>query len=135
MLQTCADALWTAYDLALLDLDGVVYVGSEAVPGAADRLTAAASSGMHLAYVTNNASRTPSSVAEHLRALGVLAAAADVVTSAQAAARLLVDKLPPGAPVFVGKAKEYWTKNHAGMGKDINIKGHNALQSTFVFDA
>jgi hypothetical protein len=41
----------------------------------------------------------------------------------------------PGAPVFVGKAKEYWTKNHAGMGKDINIKGHNALQSTFVFDA
>ena len=41
----------------------------------------------------------------------------------------------PGAPVFVGKAKEYWTKNHAGIGKDINIKGHNALQSTFVFDA
>jgi hypothetical protein len=41
----------------------------------------------------------------------------------------------PGAPVFVGKATEYWTKNHAGMGKDINIKGHNALQSTFVFDA
>jgi len=41
----------------------------------------------------------------------------------------------PGAPVFVGKAKEYWTKNHAGLGKDINIKGHNALQSTFVFDA
>jgi hypothetical protein len=41
----------------------------------------------------------------------------------------------PGAPVFVGKAKEYRTKNHAGLGKDINIKGHNALQSTFVFDA
>lgn len=40
----------------------------------------------------------------------------------------------PGAPVFVGKAKEYWSKNHAGMGKDIHIKGHNALQSTFVFD-
>jgi hypothetical protein len=41
----------------------------------------------------------------------------------------------PGAPVFVGKAKQYWTKNHAGMGKDVNMKGHNALQSTFVFDA
>jgi hypothetical protein len=40
----------------------------------------------------------------------------------------------PGAPVFVGKAKEYWSKNHAGLGKDINLKGHNALQSTFVFD-
>ena len=40
----------------------------------------------------------------------------------------------PGAPVFVGKAREYKTKN-AGLGKDINMKGHNALQSTFVFDA
>ena len=41
----------------------------------------------------------------------------------------------PGAPVFVGKATDYRTTNHAGLGKDINIKGHNALQSTFVFDA
>ena len=41
----------------------------------------------------------------------------------------------PGAPVFVGKATRYWSKNHAGLGKDIDIKGHNALQSTFVFDA
>jgi hypothetical protein len=41
----------------------------------------------------------------------------------------------PGAPVFVGKATEYRSKNHAGLGKDIDIKGHNALQSTFVFDA
>ena len=41
----------------------------------------------------------------------------------------------PGAPVFVGKATEYWSKNHAGLGKDLHIKGHNALQSTFVFDA
>jgi len=41
----------------------------------------------------------------------------------------------PGAPVFVGKAKEYRSKNHAGLGRDIDLKGHNALQSTFVFDA
>ena len=41
----------------------------------------------------------------------------------------------PGAPVFVGKAKEYRSKNHAGMGKDIHIKGHNALQSVFRFQA
>jgi hypothetical protein len=41
----------------------------------------------------------------------------------------------PGAPVFVGKALDYWSKNHAKMGKDIHIKGHNALQSTFRFNA
>ena len=41
----------------------------------------------------------------------------------------------PGAPVFVGKATDYRTTNHAGLGKDINIKGHNALQSVFRFAA
>ena len=41
----------------------------------------------------------------------------------------------PGAPVFVGKANTYTSKNHAGLGRDIDLKGHNALQSTFVFDA
>ena len=40
----------------------------------------------------------------------------------------------PGAPVFVGKAPIYRSKNPA-LGIDLNIKGHNALQSTFVFDA
>ena len=40
----------------------------------------------------------------------------------------------PGAPVFVGKAPTYRSKNSA-LGIDLNIKNHNALQSTFVFDA
>ena len=40
----------------------------------------------------------------------------------------------PGAPVFVGKALEYRSKNHAKMGKDIHLQGHNALQSVFRFE-
>ena len=40
----------------------------------------------------------------------------------------------PGAPVFVGKAPTYRSKN-AALGHDIDLKNHNALQSTFVFDA
>ena len=40
----------------------------------------------------------------------------------------------PGAPVFVGKASSYRSK-HAALGHDIELRGHNALQSTFVFDA
>ncbi|MEJ6000983.1 DUF1326 domain-containing protein [Paucibacter soli] len=40
----------------------------------------------------------------------------------------------PGAPVFVGKAPSYRSKN-AALGIDLNLKNHNALQSTFVFDA
>ena len=40
----------------------------------------------------------------------------------------------PGAPVFVGKASTYRSKN-ALVGIDLDIKGHNALQSTFVFQS
>jgi hypothetical protein len=40
----------------------------------------------------------------------------------------------PGAPVFVGKATRYRSK-HPALGHDLDMTGHNALQSTFVFDA
>ncbi len=97
----CPRPLSEAYDVALLDLDGVVYVGSAAVPGAPEALRAAAGRGMRHAFVTNNASRTPAAIAAQLTGLGVPAAAADVVTSGQAAARLLAQRLPPGARVLV----------------------------------
>ena len=93
--------LATEYDVALLDLDGVAYRGSEAVAGAAAALVAARAAGMRLAFVTNNASRTPEVVAAHLTALGVTAAADEVVTSAQAVARILSARLPAGARVLV----------------------------------
>ncbi|MET7495627.1 HAD hydrolase-like protein [Streptomyces sp900116325] len=94
-------ALSEAYDTALLDLDGVVYAGGAAIAHAVDSLGAARDGGMHLAYVTNNALRTPAAVAEHLTELGVPAEAADVITSAQAVARLMADQLPAGARVLV----------------------------------
>jgi glycerol-1-phosphatase len=93
--------LWDAYDLAMLDLDGVVYIGPHAVPGAPEHLHTASAAGLHLAFVTNNASRTPATVARHLRRLGVQVEEPDVVTSAQAAARLLAQQLDPGSAVFV----------------------------------
>ncbi len=97
----CRQPLVSAYDVALLDLDGVVYVGRHAVPHAPETLAEARARGMRLAYVTNNASRTPAMVAAHLTELGVPATAGDVVTSAQAAARLVAERVPPGAPVLV----------------------------------
>ncbi|GGT78623.1 MULTISPECIES: HAD-IIA family hydrolase [Actinomadura] len=90
-----------AYDVALLDLDGVVYVGRRPVPAAAESLAKARAAGQRLAFVTNNASRTPSAVAALLTEVGVPAEASDVVTSAQAAARLLAERLPAGSEVLV----------------------------------
>ena len=100
MLKECSVALCDEYDLAMLDLDGVVYIGSAAVEGAPGHLEAAAT-GLHLAYITNNAARPPSVVAEHLRTLGITAEDDDVVTSAQAAARLIADQVPAGSAVYV----------------------------------
>src|SRR5258708_4492924 len=97
-------ALLARYDVALLDLDGVVYAGRAAVPGAVTALAAARAAGLRLAFVTNNASRSPSAVAEHLVSLGVPASAADVVTSAQAAAGLIASRFPAGSPVLVAGA-------------------------------
>ena len=91
----------TRYDVALSDLDGVVYLGGHPIAGAAEAMGKAVAAGMRLAFVTNNASRTPSAVAAQLTGLGVPARKQDVITSAQAAARLLAERLPPGAPVLV----------------------------------
>ena len=89
------------YDVAVLDLDGVIYIGHEPVPGAAEALAKARAAGMRLAFATNNASRTPAATAALITEVGVPATAGDVVTSAQAAARLLADRLPAGSKVLV----------------------------------
>src|SRR5246127_4760263 len=94
-------SLAEAYDVLLFDLDGVVYIGGTAIPGAPEALQRAKRSGAHVAYVTNNASRTPAAVAALLDGMGAPVTEADVVTSAQAAARLLADKLPPKSRVLV----------------------------------
>jgi hypothetical protein len=39
----------------------------------------------------------------------------------------------PGSPAYVGKATSYKAKN-AKLGIDLNLSGHNAIQSSFRFD-
>lgn len=101
-LASCDTPLFDAHDVIMLDLDGVVYRGGDAVPSAVESLTAAQAAGAHLAYLTNNASRPPEVVAEHLRELGLQhVELADVVTSAQAIAGVMAHDLPEGALVLV----------------------------------
>ncbi|MEU0372928.1 HAD hydrolase-like protein [Streptomyces sp. NPDC006283] len=96
-----ARALSEAYDTALLDLDGVVYAGGRAIVHAVESLATAREQGMHLAYVTNNALRTPEVVAGHLTELGIPTGAGDVINSAQAVARLISEQVPAGSRVLV----------------------------------
>ncbi len=100
-LQGTRKSLARTFDVALLDLDGVVYVGRHAVAGVPDALAAVRALGMRLAFVTNNAARPPAVVAEHLTALGIPAEAGEVINSAQTAAHYLVDLLGTEARVLV----------------------------------
>lgn len=101
MLEESTDPIVEAHDLVMFDLDGVVYVGGEAIEGVAERIDRVRASGRHVAFVTNNASRTPEQVADKLVDVGVHASGADVVTSAQAAARVLVEVHGTGAKILL----------------------------------
>ncbi|UJP38818.1 HAD-IIA family hydrolase [Cellulomonas palmilytica] len=90
-----------AYDLALVDLDGVAYRGHEPIEHASDGLTGAREAGMRLVFVTNNASREPESVADQLTGLGIPTTPGEVMTAAQACAQLLRTRLERGARVLV----------------------------------
>ena len=90
-----------AYELALVDLDGVAYRGPLPIDHAAESLTAARGRGMGLVFVTNNASREPESVSDQLTSLGIPTEPSEVMTAAQAAAKVLEGRLAAGAKVLV----------------------------------
>jgi HAD superfamily hydrolase (TIGR01450 family) len=82
-------ALAAGFGGVVFDLDGVVYLGEEVVPAAPAALDQVRGLGVRVAFVTNNSYRPPDRVAEKLNRLGVKAAEGEVLTSAQAAVRLL----------------------------------------------
>ncbi|WP_416565716.1 HAD-IIA family hydrolase [Nocardia testacea] len=98
MREASETRLRDRYEALLLDLDGTLYRGADVIDGAPAAL---AGGSQRLVYVTNNASRAAASVASHLAELGYPAVEADVVTSAQAASRLLAERLAPGSEVLV----------------------------------
>lgn len=95
------ESLFSRYDSLLLDLDGTVYRGGEAVPYAAAAVEAAHRAGVGVRFVTNNASRTPEDVASQLNGFGIPAKHDEVTTSAQAGVGLLVDRVAAGVEVLV----------------------------------
>lgn len=96
------------YDAALFDLDGVVYLGPIAVPGAAEGIGALRERGTRVGFVTNNAARPPVAVAEHLTELGIATSSEDVVTSAQAGAQLVARRFGAGAKVLAVGGPGVW---------------------------
>ncbi|GAA3287526.1 HAD-IIA family hydrolase [Nesterenkonia halobia] len=94
-------ALIDAHDGVLFDLDGVLYAGDAAVPGAVEALAELREREIPYAFITNNASRSPETIAEHLTALGMTASAEQVFGSADAGVALMAAEIPQGATVLV----------------------------------
>ncbi len=79
----------------ICDLDGVVYRGKDPVPGSATALAALEAAGWRIIFCTNNSARSPAEVADRIRSItGYEGRAEQVVTSAAAAADLLVETRP-----------------------------------------
>ena len=76
------------FDGLLVDLDGVVWIGREPVPGSAEALRALLESGKRIVFVTNNPGRPPAAYAERLGGLGVEVGEEQIVTAGMVAARL-----------------------------------------------
>lgn len=96
-----ADRPLDAYDLLILDLDGVLYLIEEPISAAVKAVGRLRAQGRRLAYVTNNASRRSDDVARLLTDLGMAAHPDEVLTSAAAAAEVLATRYPAGAPILV----------------------------------
>jgi glycerol 3-phosphatase-2 len=94
------ELLIAQYRGVICDLDGVVYRGATSVPGAVETLNRLAADDIAVVFATNNASRSPDTVGDHLRELGLGPGGWSVVTSSQAAAAYLAERLPQRTPVF-----------------------------------
>ncbi|MDO5672031.1 MAG: HAD-IIA family hydrolase [Actinomycetaceae bacterium] len=99
-LKRSAQALSEAYEVALLDLDGVVYMGTERIENAKEGFDEAIQAGMTPCFVTNNAARPPQAVVEKLGDMGIEAKVEQVITAAQDAAQTLSEKIDAGSKVL-----------------------------------
>jgi len=97
-------ALADQFDGLLVDLDGVVWVGREMVPGSVEALRELMERGVELVFVTNNPGKSASAYVKRLREAGIPVADDRVVTAGEATATLAAEKgrtaFVIGAPAF-----------------------------------
>jgi glycerol 3-phosphatase-2 len=102
------------YSHVLLDLDGAVYVGGEAVPGAPEAIAELRALGIRIAFVTNDPVSARGDYVERLGALGIPAAEDDLVTCAWATAQLVAEERPGARVLALGS--EAWRDEHRAAG-------------------
>jgi len=94
-------ALADEFDGLLIDLDGVVWIGREPVPGSPETLAALLAAGKRIVFVTNNPAKFPAEYAERLRGFGVEVGESQIVTAGMVAARLARQAVGANGSAFV----------------------------------
>jgi len=89
------------FDGLLIDLDGVVWIGREPVPGSVETLRALLDAGKRIVFVTNNPGRLPEAYVERLQGLGVEVGPEQIVTAGIAVARLAGEAAGENGTAFV----------------------------------
>jgi HAD superfamily hydrolase (TIGR01450 family) len=118
------------YDGFLIDLDGVVWIGRDVLPGAAEALRELAARRREFVFVTNNPGRPAAVYAERLAEAGVEVGADRIVTAGESTARLAAAIVGPGAGAFVIGA-EAFHDSVAGEGLEL-VDGVAAREADVV---
>ncbi len=120
-----------AYDQLILDLDGCVYVGHEATPGAVEALAALRAAGKRVAFVTNDPRHSGEEYVQKLWGLGIQASLADVVTVGGAVQHLLAETRTGGTAFVIGTAAMRRHVIEAGLrvvnGTDLDTRAEMVL--------
>jgi HAD superfamily hydrolase (TIGR01450 family) len=103
------------FDGYVMDLDGTVYLGDEALPGAVETLARLRAAGRRLVFLTNNPLRSAGSYADLLRGLGVQADADEVVTPLSVLTSYLTERHAGAAVITVAEPLVDQTLMTAGI--------------------
>ncbi len=87
----------------LIDMDGVIYRGSEAIPGAADFIRSLSEEEVPYLFLTNNSAYAQLDVVAKLKKLGIRTTNEHVYTSALATAEFVAQQRPGGAAFVIGE--------------------------------
>ena len=98
----------------LIDMDGVIYRGSQMIPGADRFIQNLRDRRVPFRFLTNNSQRTCRDVATKLCRLGIEAEEGDVFTCAMATARFLAQQKPRGTAYVIGEGGLLQALHHNG---------------------
>ncbi len=104
----------------LIDMDGVIYRGSQLIPGADEFIARLHRDGHPFLFLTNNSQRTRRDVAMKLKRMGIDVAEQHIFTCAMATARFLSNQKPNGTAFVIGEG---------GLHQALHVNGYSIVDT------